>query len=680
MNSSVRLCAFSFLDALYFLVASTSGQGPTPPITFSEFSVGSRISNQYADRGIVFGGDSPTIVRDSANPTSPVLAGSPRFFGAIEGRFVDPGDGVTPVVVQSVTMDAGYFDALGSTRLSWFDPDGNRLGQVINASIGIQPFRIEGGNIAGFRFEIVATKPAGYAIDNVSYTPSGSSVLFREKTGDRKDGTWGFLDDEIPGFDHTAFQLGDLVYESHPGYEFAPGNYVSADGSESVFIDDIDGVQAQHTSATFEHDSPSTGDSPVVSFEEIPVDEALAMAMQQAIVGGPLGRDGFQRIDFSSLDGIRRTLSPSAQKGGGGSFTCVGLVEWAAEQAGHRGGDGFIPDRFEEFLYIDFTVFPPVTRTLPLLSPQLLNYAMKAGNLVSGARQFLQGMFDPVDFVITDPLGRRMGYTAALGTLDEIPFAFFSGDGNVEQFLIPFAVPGRYRIEFFGLDESVAGAIEVGDRSIGLQQFLGAGVSLRRDIFVHPDVGVPGDVDRDGDVDDSDRDDLVSLLGSFADGAGDPADLDGDGFIDNSDLALIDNVLSNLAGGCGCAPAANLYGTGFGGRAGVPGIELLGVPALGTRVFVQLDNDTRGATAGVLLIGSQSGSTILPNSAELLVSLDPEPVAQPFFLTGLRGGQYLQLPTDPAVCGEVYLQAAILDRSAPGGFALTRGLRIEIGD
>ena len=47
------------------------------------------------------------------------------------------------------------------------------------------------------------------------------------------------------------------------------------------------------------------------------------------------------------------------------------------------------------------------------------------------------GLLDqPLDFVLTDPLGRRLGYTEELGELNEIPNAFFSGDGDVEQFMI----------------------------------------------------------------------------------------------------------------------------------------------------------------------------------------------------------------------------------------------------
>ena len=38
-------------------------------ITFSEFSQGTSISNQYLNYGILFGGDSPFITSDDSNST-----------------------------------------------------------------------------------------------------------------------------------------------------------------------------------------------------------------------------------------------------------------------------------------------------------------------------------------------------------------------------------------------------------------------------------------------------------------------------------------------------------------------------------------------------------------------------------------------------------------------------------
>ncbi|MEC4088818.1 carboxypeptidase-like regulatory domain-containing protein [Pseudoalteromonas rubra] len=138
------------------------------PITFSEFPNGTAITNQYADRGIIFGGDSPFITSDSANPTTPVLSGSPRFNGAIEGRFVDPQTG-EPTTVNSFSLDAGYFDNLSSTRLQWFNPEGQLIREVLDSQFGIEHFSIRDENIASFRIEIIAQEDAGYAIDNVAF-------------------------------------------------------------------------------------------------------------------------------------------------------------------------------------------------------------------------------------------------------------------------------------------------------------------------------------------------------------------------------------------------------------------------------------------------------------------------------------------------------------------------------
>ena len=107
-----------------------------PLITFSEFPGGTYITDQYADIGIIFGGDSPYIGPDGSNPTSPVLRTS-NFLGDIEGYFVNPNDGVSPATVSWFSLDAGYFDQTNSTRIEWFDLDNNKLGDVTNSVTGI---------------------------------------------------------------------------------------------------------------------------------------------------------------------------------------------------------------------------------------------------------------------------------------------------------------------------------------------------------------------------------------------------------------------------------------------------------------------------------------------------------------------------------------------------------------
>lgn len=148
-------------------------------ISFSEYPSGTAINTQYSNKGIVFGGSSPFITTDGANPTSPVLSGSPQFFGAIEGTFVNPTDGVTPAVATKFQLDAGYFDSVGSTSLKLYDTQGNLIEQRTNTGQGIFKFNVEGLPVAKWRIEPVGDEPAGFAIDNVCFTLQTVKIIPR---------------------------------------------------------------------------------------------------------------------------------------------------------------------------------------------------------------------------------------------------------------------------------------------------------------------------------------------------------------------------------------------------------------------------------------------------------------------------------------------------------------------
>ncbi|MBL1265290.1 RHS repeat-associated core domain-containing protein [Candidatus Methylomicrobium oryzae] len=155
-------------SAIEPLADSLAAPAGSTTITFSEFPVGTQISNQYQSVGILFGGDAPFITADGANPTSPVLAGTPKFFGAVEGTFVYSTTG-QPVGVSSFSLDAGYFDNLNSTKLTWYDASGNILGSQLNAQYGIQTFNVSGANIVRWRLENASEEPAGFGVDNLTF-------------------------------------------------------------------------------------------------------------------------------------------------------------------------------------------------------------------------------------------------------------------------------------------------------------------------------------------------------------------------------------------------------------------------------------------------------------------------------------------------------------------------------
>lgn len=471
----------------------------------------------------MFGGDSPFITTDGSNPTSPVLSGSPRFSGEIAGSFVDE-DG-NPTTVTSFSFDAGYFDALASTRLTWFDPNNVALGQQVNSALMIIRLEAEGGNIASFRIGIFENEPAGYAIDNFVSERSTFSILFREKSGDAKDGTWGFLDDEIPGFDHVAFNYDSDVYESHPGY--ATATYQSSDGEETIAVTTQNGVQQSFTKDTFAHNSVDSS-TKVVNFQEIGISQDEADSMK-AYIETQLGTAGFQVIDFSGLDGISKTLSPAAQKGGGNTFTCVGLIEKAAEEAGINDGQGFIPDSFENIG--DF----------PLLSPELLYWTMQTRSFIGDAKQAILGFFDPIGFVITDPLGRRLGTFQGV-RYTEIPNAYLTEEGSLQYVVIPFPIPGRYSLELTQVDGESGVAILAGqDGSILVPSVAepAEGNSCKETGDVAVVVGSLGDYNEDGEITQADVDALQVAIPQFTVGFGNPGDLNGDGVLDNDDVGIL---------------------------------------------------------------------------------------------------------------------------------------------
>ena len=217
---------------------------------------------------------------------------------------------------------------------------------------------------------------------------------------------------KIPGLDHVGLRFGDTVYEST--------NFGSGGVIDEREPDELPG-----------------------SIVELDIEYTVANEMTWHI-SDKLG-SGYSDIDlWNFLDAI----SPDEQKGGDGTFTCVGLIEWAAEQVAILNGDqGFIHNDLE-YISIDSGFLESKISTL---TPNLLYNAVKHPDKFNSGG--LHGLLDPVDFILTDPLGRRLGYTQDLGYFDEIEGAFYTGDGWAEQFFIPDLIPGDYSLTFFGLEE-----------------------------------------------------------------------------------------------------------------------------------------------------------------------------------------------------------------------------------
>lgn len=103
------------------------------------------------------------ITTDGANPSSPVLSGTPRFNGGVALLF--------SVDQFAVGFDGGFFDAVASTAITAFDRNGNFIGSVANTVTGIEFLGLisQSVGIAGVFLDLVGNEPAGFAIDNVRF-------------------------------------------------------------------------------------------------------------------------------------------------------------------------------------------------------------------------------------------------------------------------------------------------------------------------------------------------------------------------------------------------------------------------------------------------------------------------------------------------------------------------------
>ncbi len=162
-----RRSAVVFASILITFVAAGSARATT--ITFSEFPVGTVISNQYTPLGVTFtalgvgGGALPIIANDGAMPASPVLSPNPPFAGTFGFDF-GPG-------AFGVMFDSGFWDSLSTAVVNVFDPSNNPLANLTNTGTGVFIFDLSAlGTVGRVEFSSTAD-PAGGDIDNLSFTP-----------------------------------------------------------------------------------------------------------------------------------------------------------------------------------------------------------------------------------------------------------------------------------------------------------------------------------------------------------------------------------------------------------------------------------------------------------------------------------------------------------------------------
>lgn len=139
-------------------------------LTFGDYPEHTEVSTQYEPQGIVFREDDgfyPEIRWDESSFTNPVLGGTFGFGSTISAEFVIPGT-TTPAAVEDLAMDIGYINEPGSTMLTVERTSGPTT--LFADEYGFDHMYLAADDITGFTVETVGGEPAGWEIDNVSYT------------------------------------------------------------------------------------------------------------------------------------------------------------------------------------------------------------------------------------------------------------------------------------------------------------------------------------------------------------------------------------------------------------------------------------------------------------------------------------------------------------------------------
>lgn len=165
-----------------YTAAQYGGSGTAPSVSFGSYFLGQALGTiATCPLGVALGGcvvgaptgalaldlDGPgtVIATDTNHTASPVLSGTPFLNGAIAMLFSTDQAGVS--------FEGGFFNALGTTRVTAYGRDGTVLGSILNTGTGIQNLLIgtdDGkSQIAGLLISLVAPEDAGFTIDSIRF-------------------------------------------------------------------------------------------------------------------------------------------------------------------------------------------------------------------------------------------------------------------------------------------------------------------------------------------------------------------------------------------------------------------------------------------------------------------------------------------------------------------------------
>lgn len=233
----------NFLDR-----AATSGSQVTPnvptgpagsgTITFSEYPVGT------ADPTYKFTGETVTIngqiVEDGAQPASPAAAANTSYTGPVFIKFSQP--------VSHVDFNAGYFDDIGSTTVSFIGAGGKVIASSANNAYGIVHYSQDyAGGISAINIVNTGYDESGFSVDTVNF--SGSTVNTPIKSAFSITGAGSVVIPGDPVYTFTVTRSGDVSSAASVGYGVvaAGGNPVSVtDFPNAIYpVGEVDFAEGQ---------------------------------------------------------------------------------------------------------------------------------------------------------------------------------------------------------------------------------------------------------------------------------------------------------------------------------------------------------------------------------------------------------------------------------------------------
>ncbi len=161
----------------------------SPPLPLGNLALGTVVSDQFENDGIIFSGQTPFITNDGSSDVNPTLSGTPLFQGTVVGTFVKPGT-TKPATVGEFSIDVGFINSPDSTQMTVYNSKHKQLGVLVATQEGFNQLFSTFPGAASFSVSSVADA-AGWEINTIqigpiqdNYTALGDSYSSGEGTRD----------------------------------------------------------------------------------------------------------------------------------------------------------------------------------------------------------------------------------------------------------------------------------------------------------------------------------------------------------------------------------------------------------------------------------------------------------------------------------------------------------------